>query len=119
MAFVFKFPITLDDAAGETRAPTAGEINLSIDCTGYAQTIYQRDKGKEGGTAIWFEDGAIYVAKMFPSWCPGIYDGCRPTEPPVPKTEDFYDVYLHWLADSSYMTHISFYLNDDGTITVV
>lgn len=119
MYYKLKFPVTLEDPDGKTRTAVASEITLSIDCTGYSQTIYPRDKAEESGTAIWFANKAIYVAKMFPNWCPQPYPTCRATQPVESRTDGFYDVYLHWVADKAYVTHISFYLNEDGTITVV
>lgn len=122
MAYILKFPITLKDAGtGATRAATAGDIDFGIDDGGglagdqFSLTEYPRDKDEEGRTAIWFKDGAIFVAKMYPNWCPSSMPLCHPTNPILPDWS--YRGNVKWRADKSYSEDFNFYLNTDGSIS--
>lgn len=115
MAFKLKFPITLEDPTGKTRKASANEIKVEIDGDGYAQTRYPEDKGQEGGSAIWFADNAVYVAKLYPTICPYWVPMCRATEPV--ETGKHYEGNLKWKANEAYITKFSFNLNSDGSVS--
>jgi len=127
MAYILEFPITLRDAGtGAERAPTAEEIAFGADDEEriddkFSLTEYPRDKLEENGTAIWFGDGtvpgtkSIYVAKMYPNWCPSSMPLCHPTNPILPEWA--YRGNVTWRADTSYSTSFDFYLNTDGTVS--
>lgn len=121
MAYILEFPITLRDATGIERSPTAKEIDFGIDDAEgiypnlFSLTEYPRDKDKEGRTAIWFKDGSIFVAKLYPGDCPSWVPLCSPTDKVVPEVS--YRGNVKWRADRSHTTDFNFYLNVDGTIS--
>lgn len=123
MAYTLRFPITLEDiVTGATRLAKANEIKFGIDDEErmddqFSLTEYPRDKDEENGTAIWFSNGSIFVAKMYPNWCPSFMPFCRPTNPILPKVS--YQGNVKWRANEFYITGFSFLLAEGETTKVV
>lgn len=122
MAYILEFPITLKDAGtGLERPPAGDEIDFGIDDAEglagdlFSLTEYPRDKDEENRTAIWFSNGSIFVAKMYPNWCPSTMPLCHPTNPILPEVT--YRGNVKWRADRAYSEDFDIYLNIDGSIS--